>query len=313
MRMVFTLIAALVLGACENTAPTDVLQGYVEGHQLNLAPRATGIIERLHVAEGDTVDAGTVLFTLDNERAQALLEETKAATAASEARLADLKKGGRPEEIRAAKETLAEAQASLTLAEQTYQRSKNLVESDAVAMTRLDQDRANLDASRARFTGAQSRLALIRLPARTDQIIAAEQDVTARRTAILRAQADLTDRTTLSPAAGRIETLYRRVGEIAGPSQPVLALLPTDQKYIRFFVPEPMLALVQHGNKVTFVCDNCPAGLHGEITYIADQAEFTPPVIFTEKERVKLVYMIEARPDKPSAFLVGQPVGVLLQ
>lgn len=93
----------------------------------------------------------------------------------------------------------------------------------------------------------------------------------------------------------------------------MLALLPPDQKRIRFFVPEPALSSVKHGGKVALSCDNCEQGLSGKIVYIADQSEFTPPIIFSEKEREKLVYMIEASPNNPEAFHNGQPVKVMLQ
>ena len=312
MRILFTLAMLLLLGSCGGEHTESPLQGYVEGRQLNLAPRSSGILTAMHVTEGNKVATGAMLFAVDSERAQAQLDEAIAAKAAAEARLANLRKGGRWEEIQAAAETLREAQAAYTLAERTYNRSKSLVERGAVAAARLDQDRATLDSSRARVAEAQSRLSLIRLPARDDIIAAAEREVEVYTAAITRARADLKDRSVTAPADGRIETIFRRVGEIAGPTQPVLALLPSDQKRIRFFVPEPMLPRIHHGERVSLLCDNCPSGLSGKITYISDQAEFTPPIIFSEKERVKLVYLVEARPDQPDQFLNGQPVNVIL-
>lgn len=313
MRMLFTLLIGLLLGSC-GAEQTDLpLQGYVEGRQLILAPRASGILVALNVAEGDRVQAGKILFMVDSERARARLAAAVAAHAAAESRLADLKKGGRVEEIQAVTETLKATRATFTLAEQSYVRSKSLVDRGVSAVARLDQDRAVLDAARSRVTEARARLDLVRLPARPDVIMAARRDVAVRNAAIRQARADLRDRNVIAPAGGRIETIYRRVGEIAGPTQPVLAMLPPDQMRIRFFVHEPELARVRHGGRVTFQCDNCPAGQTGEIVFVADQAEFTPPVIFSEKERAKLVYMVEARPDHPEKFLNGQPVGVILQ
>lgn len=313
MRNLLILLAILSLAACGSEQSDPPLQGYVEGRQLILAPRVAGIVAALTVVEGDQVKSGKLLFSVDSARPQAVLEEAVAARAAAESRLADLRKGGRAEEIQAARETLKASQATLTLAEQSFQRSKNLVESGASAVARLDQDRAVLDSARARLREARARLALIRLPARTDIIAAAERDVAARDAAIRLARADLRDYTVMAPASGRIETIFRRRGEMAGPTQPVLALLPPDQTRIRFFVHEATLPRVHHGGRVTFRCDNCPAGQQGKITYISDQAEFTPPVIFSEKERKKLVYMVEAIPDHPEKFLNGQPVGVTLQ
>ncbi|MCF8474404.1 MAG: HlyD family efflux transporter periplasmic adaptor subunit [Emcibacter sp.] len=303
------LISCLISCDAEQNEP---LQGYVEGRLLSLSPRAEGIITALNVEEGDEVNAGTLLFSVDRDRAQAQLDQLIAAKYAAEAQLENLKKGGRKEEINAATEILKAAEAEYTLAQKTYDRSKNLVDGGIKPHATLDQDRARMDKAKAQVTEAKSRLALIRLPARSDVILAAEHEVETHTAAISRAKEDLKDRNIMAPASGRIETIFRRVGEMTGPTQPVLSLLPPDQMRIRFFVPEPMLALIHHGDMVFFQCDNCTMGQKGKITYISNQAEFTPPVIFTKKERAKLVYLVEARPDQPEFFLNGQPVNVIL-
>lgn len=313
MKKHLLILLGLLLSSCGERGSDDTLQGYVEGRQLNLAPRSVGILTSLNVTEGEQVTSGALLFSVDSERAQAKLDEAIAASAAAEAQLLNLQKGGRPEEIRAAEETLHETEAAFKLAQQNYERTKNLVDRGVFSTARLDQDQANLDASRARFTEAQSRLEIVQLPARPDVIDAAQRDLDARKSAVVGAETELRDRSIIAPTDGRIELIYRRVGEIAGPNQPVLALLPPDQKRIRFFVPEPLLPSVKHGGKVTLTCDNCDSGLVGEIMFISDQAEFTPPVIFSESEREKLVYLVEVTPDNPAAFKNGQPVGVIIQ
>ncbi|MCC3860211.1 HlyD family secretion protein [Pseudemcibacter aquimaris] len=313
MKKMTTVFLSLLVLACSEQTNDNALQGYVEGRQLNLAPRSGGILTTLNVREGDQVVKGDMLFAVDSERAEAALAEVIAASDAAAANLENLKKGGRPEEIQAAEETLREAAAALKLAQQTFERTEDLVERGVFSTARLDQDQAVLEASRARHTEAKSRLDIVRLPAREDVIRAAERELDARKTAIVRAETELRDRGVVAPSNGRIETIYRRVGEVAGPNQPVLALLPPEQKRIRFFVPEPMLGNVKIGNQVSLSCDNCEGGLSGEIIFIADQAEFTPPVIFSEKERVKLVYLVEAMPENPESFHNGQPVKVNLQ
>lgn len=313
MRILIIFSIFIFLSSCDDNQTDDRLQGYVEGRQLNLAPRIVGVLTALNVKEGDLVAAGALLFSVDSERDQSRLDEAIAANAAAEAQLLNLQKGGRPEEIRAAQETLNEAEIAFKLATQTFDRSENLVERGFAAAARLDQDQASLDAARARVTEAIARLELIQLPARDDVIGAAMGEVEARKAAISRAMTELKDRSIFAPSAGRIEVIYRRIGEIAGPIQPVLSLLPPDQTRIRIFVPEPLLSSIKHGMRVSVSCDNCEVEMGGEIVFISDQAEFTPPVIFSEKERVKLVYLVEILPDQPQLFLNGQPVSVTLK
>ena len=159
MRTLIMLFTGILLISCGGETADNTLQGYVEGRQLNLAPRSNGILTALNVEEGDQVEAGVPLFAVDAQaRAQAQLNEAIAAHSAAESQLMNLAKGGRPEEIRAAQETLNEAQVAFKLADQTYVRSQNLVERGVVPIAKLDQDRATLDASRAKVTEARSRL-----------------------------------------------------------------------------------------------------------------------------------------------------------
>jgi HlyD family secretion protein len=119
-------------------------------------------------------------------------------------------------------------------------------------------------------------------------------------------------RNAYSPADGTIEQVYYRTGESVAGSRPVVALLPPQNLKLRFFVPEPLLPTIKYGDTVTVSCDRCEPGLTAKVSFMARSAEFTPPVIYSLDERAKLVYLIEARPDLPDKFRVGQPVTVTL-
>jgi HlyD family secretion protein len=126
------------------------------------------------------------------------------------------------------------------------------------------------------------------------------------------AETRLTRRKVFSPAEGTIQEVYFRVGETVPPAKPVMALLPPGNLKLRFFVPEALLPEVKYGQSVPVSCDGCAQGLTATVSFIADSAEYTPPVIYSRKERAKLVYLIEARPAEPGKFRVGQPVTVTL-
>ena len=66
------------------------------------------------------------------------------------------------------------------------------------------------------------------------------------------------------------------------------------------------------GDKVAFSCDNCPGDLSGVVSFIYPQAEYTPPLIYSEQTRTKFVFLAEARPPPAEATLLnpGQPVTV---
>jgi HlyD family secretion protein len=125
-------------------------------------------------------------------------------------------------------------------------------------------------------------------------------------------QTRLTRRDAHAPADGTIEQIYFRVGETVSAGKPVVAMLPPKNLKMRFFAPETILPQIKYGQTVAVTCDGCEQGLTAKVSFIARSAEYTPPVIYSLEERAKLVYLIEARPDQPEKFRVGQPVTVTL-
>jgi HlyD family secretion protein len=126
------------------------------------------------------------------------------------------------------------------------------------------------------------------------------------------AQTRLARRNAHSPADGTIEQIYYRPGETVPAGRPVVALLPPGNLKIRFFAPQAVLPELKYGDSIGVTCDGCDTGLTAKISFIARSAEFTPPVIYSQEERAKLVFLIEARPERPEKFRVGQPVTVTL-
>ena len=119
-------------------------------------------------------------------------------------------------------------------------------------------------------------------------------------------------RNAYSPAEGTIQQVYYRPGETVNAGRPVVALLPPQNLKFRFFAPQAVLPRIKYGQTVGVSCDGCEAGLTAKVSFIARTAEYTPPVIYSLEERAKLVYLIEARPDEPEKFRVGQPVTITL-
>lgn len=308
MRKLPVLAACALLAACGRGG--DVWLGYIEGDFLRLGPREAGLVTGLSVREGDSVDAGAALFAIDAERARLGVDEAQARLDAAAARAEDLSRGGRPEEIGAAEQALAAAQAELTLAQQDFTRTERLVAQDVAPRAQLDEDRRTLASAQARVAELRSTLDLVRAPAREDQIAAAQREAEAARAALALAQEVLGERTVAAPAAGRVDKVYLRAGEYAAPGQPVLSLLPPENIKAVFFVAQDALGGLAVGDAVSIGCDSCPGDLTGTVTHIAARAEFAPPVIYSEEARANLVFRVEARPARGASWPLnpGQPV-----
>jgi HlyD family secretion protein len=93
---------------------------------------------------------------------------------------------------------------------------------------------------------------------------------------------------------------------------PVVSLLPPENIFVRFFVPETELSRIHRGDSVALVCDGCRADLLATISFISPQAEYTPPLIYSESSKAKLVFLVEARPrpDQAAGLNPGQPIEV---
>jgi HlyD family secretion protein len=176
-------------------------------------------------------------------------------------------------------------------------------------------DDASLQARTARERVAELEAALktAHLPAREDERTAARALAAAAQSGQAQTDWQLRQSAQRAPAAGLVTDVFYRPGEWVGAGQPVLSLLPPANRKARFFVPESDLAKLKMGQAVTLSCDGCGDAIAAHVSFVAPQAEYTPPVIYSNQQRSKLVFMVEARPDKPAdaeRLHPGQPLDV---
>jgi HlyD family secretion protein len=169
--------------------------------------------------------------------------------------------------------------ATLANAQQSYDRAASLSKTGSGTQANLDSAVSALRVAEARVNTSQTRLAR---------------------------------RTGFAPVEGTIQQIYFREGEMVPEKRPVLSIMPPGNMKVRFYVPEPDLPKLAIGDGVRVACDNCSGDLTAKIYFIATQAEYTPPVIYSLDERNKLVYLVQARPVRPDALRVGQPISVFL-
>lgn len=295
MRGLLAVAAAAVLAGCGDAPPAG-WSGYVEAEYVRVAGPIGGSLARLEVARGDSVAAGAPLFTLESEQERAARAEAQARLQRAQAVLANLEKARRPPEIAAARAQLAQAQAVLQEADRELVRGRRLVADGFLSPQKLDELTAARDTGRARVAELEAQLAVVNLPARADEIAAARAEVKAAVDVAAQAQWRLDQKTQTAPAAARVVDTLFRPGEWVPAGAPVVSLLPPENVKVRFFVPEPALATLRIGQRVGVRCDGCPAPIEATVTFIAPQAEFTPPVIYSRENRARLVFLVEARP-----------------
>jgi len=311
------LVVATALALILFTYPADkeaAFPGYMEADLVLVGSEQGGRIAMLAVKEGDAVKTGDPVFTLESSEQKAAVAAARARVVEAEARLADAKAQlQRPREIEVLEASLDQAKATLQQSTTNLERIKTLYDKGWVAKAQLDDAVAQHDRAQRVVAEAERRIEAAKLPGRTDLIAAAAANVEAAHYALDEAEKNLAKRDVMSPAGGTVEEVYFRPGEVVNAGQAVVALLPPANLKVRFFVAEPVRARLHIDQIVKVSCDGCPPDLEAKISFIARDAEFTPPVIFSQEQRKKLVYLVEAHPEAAAQGLTaGQPVTVTL-
>ena len=304
---------ALALAACGNST-MPALQGYVEGEYVRVAAPFAGTLLKLDTQRGASVVPGASLFVLEAESEDAAKRESEEQVRRALAQVENLKKGLRPTELEAMRAQLSQAQATAEFSQKEYVRTLDLVAKHFLSQQSADSAKATRDRDRDRVVELTAQLETARLGARSDEIRAAEAQAEAAKQSLAQADWKLRQKSVASTVAGSVtDTLFVQ-GEWVPAGAPVVNVLPPANVKVRFFVPETQLGAVKLGQKVNLACDGCAAAVGAAVTYIAPQAEFTPPVIYSKDSRAKLVFLVEARPAPADAAKLhpGQPVDVTL-
>lgn len=311
MRRRSTALMSLAMVACTPRADDAAMSGYAEAELVYVAPSAAGTLQSLAVQRGDQVKKGQLLYALDADAELLGKQAAQARSERAQAQAENLRKGRRPAEMAAIDQQLAQAQAALVASSSALQRDQQLVNQGFLSPLRLDELIAARDRDTARVRELQAQRLLATQGSRSDELAAAAAEsrgavsdvaLTAWREAQKRREA---------PADAIVFDVMYRPGEWVNAGAPVVALLPPGALKLRFFVPEPALAQAAVGNEVALACDGCATGLRARIRWVSPQAEYTPPVIYSNASRSKLVFAVEATPLEAAAALKpGQPVNV---
>ncbi len=316
---------ALLAAGCAEPAPTDRIRvsGHVEATETRIAAEAGGRILTLSVKEGDRVQQGQAILTLDTRDAQLAIDRAKAERAAAEAQLRLVQAGARVEDVRqaqaqieTAKTEVAAAKTELDAAETDLARFDTLLKNNSGSRKQRDDAAARRDLARDRVASTESRvktaeetLARVKAGARREEVDAARARVETVNAQIAMLEKSLGDATFTAPIGGLVTEKLVEVGEVIPPRAPALVIVDLDHAWADVFVPEPTVPQIKIGQPATIFTDAGGNGLTGTISYISPKAEFTPRNVQTAEERSKLVYRVRITVDNQDGVLKqGMPV-----
>jgi HlyD family secretion protein len=310
-RIAPAIAALAAFLSCSKSGPV-AYQGYVEGEFVYIAPGIGGRLERLLVQRGATIAANAPLMQLEAIQETAAVRQAEESLAAAKAQLADIGTGKRTTEIEVTKAQLEQAVAAESQSSSQLARDQAQFEAGGISRAELEASRAKNDVNAARTRELRSQVQVAELPGRPEQIRAQTSQVAAAEAAAEQARWRLDQKHVAAAQGGVVvDTLFRE-GEWVPAGSPVVRMLPPQNIKIRFFVPQPVLTHFPVGQKVNIRIDGQVAPVAAKVTYVATEPEFTPPIIYSNENRAKLVFMIEAHPalEHASSLRPGQPVEV---
>lgn len=309
-RLLWLVALALIVGAAwtswqqydATTSDSNIASGNgrIEAVEIDIAARTPGRVGEILVREGDVVSAGQVVARIDTEALQAQLraadaelQRAKSAVATARSQLAQ-----RHSEKATAQAVVSQREVELTQSEREAARAKALsakdfisaqAVEDRVAMTKSAE--AALRAARAQVTAAEAGIENAR-----SQIAGTQSAVHAAQANIERLQADIADAELKAPRDGRVQYRVAQVGEVVAAGGRVLNLLDLSDVYMTFFLPTTQVGRVSIGSEVRIVLDAVPQYvIPAQVSFVADQAQFTPKTVETRSEREKLMFRVRAQ------------------
>jgi HlyD family secretion protein len=310
--LTFILLVVLVAGGfygwehlAGNTYPQGLASGNgrIEATEIDVATKLPGRVGEILVQEGDFVEAGQVLATMQIETLQAQRDEAAAqyrqalnAVASAEAQVA-LRESDR----QTMQAMVLQRESELDAAQRRLDRTEKLAAEGAAPVQELDDDRARVNSARAAVNAARAQEAAAEaaINAARAQVVGARSAVEAVEATIARIEADIRDSQLKAPRAGRVQYRIAQPGEVLAAGGKLLNLVDLSDVYMTFFLPETVAGRVALGAEARIVLDAAPQYvIPASISFVASTAQFTPKAVETANERQKLMFRVKAQIDR---------------
>ena len=287
------------------------LYGNVDIREVQLAFRQSGRVAQMLFDEGDHVEPGAHMATLDAQPFEEALAAADAAVAVAQADLDKLRRGLRPQEIAQAQEALNQALAVARDTERNFDRQSQLLASGAASQKTVDAARTARDQAAASVKAARAAHSQATEGFRKEDIAAGQARLAAAQAARAQAATALADTVLLAPGTGTIIARVREPGSMAVSQSPVYSLSLDAPVYVRAYVGEPDLGRIAPGMRVRVRSDSSDKLYQGQIGFISPRAEFTPKTVETTDLRTDLVYRLRIVVTNADAALrQGMPVTI---
>lgn len=307
MRMLGIALLLALLGGCGNEMNPSVV-GTLERDRIELVADAAEPLAKIVVREGEAVEAGQLLLQLDGSRVQARLDQAVAGRDEAAARLDELTRGPRDEDIAEARAVLQGAEEVFKVRQKELARQEDLLKRDLGSREARDQAKAQRDTALADRDSAKARLEALLNGTRPEQIEQARQALARAEASAAELREDLARLSVKAPVNGRVDELPFRLGEQPRVGDVLAVMYDGSHTYARVYVPEALRAQVRPGTTAEVAVDGVPDPLRGRVRWVSSDPTFTPYYALTEHDRGRLSYLAKIDVENGAEIPVGIPL-----
>lgn len=288
---ILIICTAISIVACASDENSNRVVGELASDRIELTAEFSEPIIEIAVVEGAQVTAGQALLVQDDARAVARLAEADALYLQSKARVDELVRGPRQEQIAAGRANVEGATQDLAFRESELKRVREVHQRGLASSEALDRTIAALDAAEATLKLRLAQLEELLAGTTVEELTQAEQAVKQAAARRDNASIDVERHTLRAPLDGVLDSRLFELGERPGVGQPTMVMLGGEQPYARVFIPENLRVRIRAGTKALIFVDGLETPIEGIVRWVASEAAFTPYYALTERDRKRLSYV----------------------
>ncbi len=316
-KILLIFLTGILLTGCGNNNDKNSIEasGNIEATNVTVSSRVNGEIKKILYDEGQFVNEGDTIMTIDHETLQFQLDQAEAGVAAAKAQLNLLRSGARKEDVNQGEEAVRQAQVTFDLAKKDKERMQSLFDSNSISQNQYDNTVAKFELTQAQLKSAKENLEKLKNFARPEEIQQAEASLKGKVAAANLLKKSIDDSYVQSPISGVIVDKYFEKGETVTQMSSLFKVSELRTVDLIIYVSEEELGKVKLGQTADISVDAYPNKTYtGKVIYISPEAEFTPKNIQTKDERTKLVFAVKIRVDNPKYELKpGMPADAVVK
>ena len=291
IRIAAILIPCLILVACEAGNDDERIVGQMESDRIEITAEFSEPIVERSVALFQRPKFSQPLIVQDTARIESRLAEAEANLGQARARLDELIRGPREEQIVATRASVEGAKNALEFRETELRRAEEIHARDLASSELRDRAQANRDNAVANLENLEARLDELLSGTTAEELQQAEAAVGQAEARVAQLAIDRERHVAIASEDGIIDSLLFEPGERPGIGQPMAILLSGQQSYARVFVPAGIRVQVKPGTRAVLHVDGLPQPLPGVVRWVSSEAAFTPYFALTEEDRGRLTYI----------------------